>query len=154
MVTLPIAAATATMRRAVTRTCLRHSRRNMRQAQRAIARRPATRRFAARATLSRERRSSLPVTGCEERLGTGRRDRLVDDVAVPQENDAVGPGCELRLVGDDDARDPALRRGPQQAHDGLAVHGVESAGRLVGQQQAALADDGSCDRSSLTLATG
>ena len=58
----------------------------------------------------------------------------------------------MRLVGHDDTRDTPLRGGPQQAHDGLAVHGVERAGRLVGEQQPALADDRSGDRDPLALA--
>ena len=92
------------------------------------------------------------MTRREQRLRAGRRDRLVDDAAVAQEDDAVGPGRQLRLVGDDDAGDSPLRGGPQQAHDGLAVHGVERAGRLVGEQQPALADDRPCDRNPLALA--
>ena len=47
---------------------------------------------------------------------------------------------------------PRVRGGPQQTHDGLAVHGVERAGRLVGEQQPALADDRPGDRDPLALA--
>ena len=75
-------------------------------------------------------------------------------MAVAQEDDAVRPGRELRLVGHDEAVDVAPRGGAQQAHDGLAVHGVESAGRLVGEEQPAVADDRSGDRNPLTLAAG
>ena len=58
----------------------------------------------------------------------------------------------MRLVGDDDTRDAAMRGGAQEAHDRLAVHGVERAGRLVGEQQPALADDRARDRDALALA--
>ena len=58
----------------------------------------------------------------------------------------------MRLVGHDDTRDAPLGRGAQQAHDRLAVHGVEGAGRLVGEQQSALADDRPGDRYPLALA--
>jgi hypothetical protein len=46
-----------------------------------------------------------------------------------------------------------LGRGPEEAHDGLAVHGVESAGRLVGEQEPAFPDDRASDGQPLTLAT-
>ena len=95
----------------------------------------------------------MPVTSREERFRAGRCDRLVDDLAVAQEDDAVGPRREARLVGDDDTGDTTVGGGPQQAHDGFAVHGVERAGRLVGKQEPALADDCAGDRDSLALAT-
>ena len=72
-------------------------------------------------------------------------------MAVAQEDDAVGPGSEVRLVRHDDTRDAPLRCGAQQAHDCFAVHGVERAGRLVGEQQPALADDRPGDRNALAL---
>ncbi len=50
-------------------------------------------------------RHSSSITRREQRLWAGRRDGLVDDVAVAQEDDAVGPGRELRLVGHDDTGD-------------------------------------------------
>jgi hypothetical protein len=73
-------------------------------------------------------------------------------VAVAQEDDAVGPGGQWRLVGDDNPGDASVRRGAQEAHDTLAVDGVERAGRLVGEQQAALADDRARDRDPLAFA--
>jgi hypothetical protein len=39
---------------------------------------------------------SSPLTGSEERLRPRRCDRLIDDSAVAQEDDAVGPGGQLR----------------------------------------------------------
>ena len=53
---------------------------------------------------------------------------------------------------DDDPRDSTLGRGPQQAHDRLAVDRVERAGRLVREQEPALADDRPRDRDPLALA--
>jgi hypothetical protein len=52
----------------------------------------------------------------------------------------------------DAAGDGGLGGGAQQAHDGLAVHGVERASRLVGERQPTLADDRPRDRDALTLA--
>ena len=74
-------------------------------------------------------------------------------MAIAQEDDSVGPRSQVRLVGYDDAGDPTPRGASKQAHDGLAVHGVQSAGGLVGEQQSAVADDRPCDRNPLALAT-
>jgi hypothetical protein len=57
-------------------------------------------------------------------------------------------------VRDHDAGDTALARRAQQPHDRLAVDRVERAGRLVGEDQAAVADDRPCDRDPLPLAPG
>ena len=99
-----------------------------------------------------ERVSSSSIAGGEQRLGAGRRDGLVDDAAVAQEHDAVGPRGQVRLVGHDDTGDAPRGGGAQQAHDRLAVHRVERAGRLVGEQEPALADDRPGDRDPLALA--
>ena len=45
-----------------------------------------------------------------------------------------------------------MRSGPQQSHHRLAVHGVQGAGRLVREQQPALADDPAGDCNPLPLA--
>ena len=58
----------------------------------------------------------------------------------------------MGLLGDDDTRDAPPRCGAALTHDSLAVHGVESAGRLVGEQQSALADDRTRDRDALAFA--
>ena len=87
------------------------------------------------------RRAHGRPAGGEQRLGPGGRAGLVDDAAVAEEHDAVGPRRELGVVGDDDAGGAAPACVAEQPHDGLAVHRVERAGRLVGEQQAALADD-------------
>ena len=49
---------------------------------------------------------------------------------------------------------PALARVVHQAHHGFAVDRVQCAGRLVGQQQPAFADDGAGDRHALPFAAG
>jgi hypothetical protein len=56
------------------------------------------------------------VTAGEQRLRPGRRDCLVDDMAVAEEDDPVGPGGELRLVGHHDTGDAPLRRSPYHGH--------------------------------------
>ena len=90
----------------------------------------------------------------QQRLGAGRRDGLVDEAPVAQEDDPVGPRREVRLVGHHHAGRAAVAGLAQQAHDGLAVDRVERAGRLVGQEQLALADDGAGDGDPLALAAG
>ena len=90
--------------------------------------------------------------GREERFRTLDRERLVDDAAVADEDDPVGPRGELRVVGHDDRRHAALARGQDQAHDALGVRRVQRAGGLVGQQQLAFADDGAGDGHPLALA--
>ena len=102
--------------------------------------------------MSERRHRRSPAASSDS--GPGGATGLVDDAAVAQEHDAVGPRRELRVVGDDDAGDAALRGGAQQAHDRLAVDRVERAGRLVGEQQPALADDRPGDRDPLALAAG
>ena len=57
-------------------------------------------------------------------------------------------------MGDDHPGHPALAAGPDETHDGLPVDGVERAGRLVGEQQMPVTDDGTGDRHSLPLAAG
>ena len=80
--------------------------------------------------------------------------RLVDDAPVAQEHDPVGPRRQLGLVRHDHAGHAARADLAQQAHHGLAVDRVERAGRLVGQQQPAVADHGAGDGHPLTLAAG
>ena len=111
-VMLPIAVATATVRSATTRTCCRHSRRNMRQAQRTTG---AAGGDAAACGGPRSAESCASVVIADQRLRAatwvGRRDGLVDDLAVAQKHDAVGPRGEVRLVRHDDTRDASLRCG-------------------------------------------
>ena len=79
---------------------------------------------------------------------------MVDHAAVAQEHDAVGPRGELGVVGDDHAGHAALARVADEPDHVFAVDRVERAGRLVGEQQAALADHGARDRHTLALAAG
>ena len=110
----------------------------------------AVARSAQRRPVSERRHRRSPAASSDS--GPAGASRLVDDVAVAQEDDAVRPGSQLRLVGHDDTRDAPMRRGAQQAHDRLAVHGVERTRRFVGEQQPALADDRPRDRDPLALA--
>ena len=94
------------------------------------------------------------LAGSEQRLGAGGRRGLVDDPPVAEEHHPVGPRRQLGVVGDDHAGHPSLARGPDQPHDRLAVGRVEGARGLVGQQQVAVADDGSGDGDPLAFAAG
>ncbi len=86
--------------------------------------------------------------------GALRRHGLVDDAPVPQEHDPVGPGGELRVVGDDDRGHAPVAGGENHAHHGLAVDRIQCARRLVGEEQVPIADDGAGDRNPLALAAG
>ena len=79
---------------------------------------------------------------------------VVDDLAVAEEDDPVGPGSEVGVVGDDDRGDPAVARVEDHLHHGLAVRRVERPRRLVGEEEVALADHGASDRDPLALAAG
>ena len=78
--------------------------------------------------------------------------RLVDDAAVAQEDDSVGPRGVRGVVGHEDRRAAAVAVGAEEAHDGLAGHRVERAGRLVGEEDLAAADQRPRDRDALLLA--
>ena len=79
---------------------------------------------------------------------------LVDDRAVAQEDDAVGPGGVAGLVGDEHGGGAGVAARAQQPQDHLARGGVERAGRLVGEHEAARADERAGDRHALLLAAG
>ena len=57
-------------------------------------------------------------------------------------------------MGDDHAGDAVAAGGAEQPHHRLAVHRVEGAGRLVGEEDVAVADDGAGDGDPLALAAG
>ena len=57
-------------------------------------------------------------------------------------------------MGDDHTRDAALAGLAHQPHHRLAVDRVQRPGRLVGQQQAPVTDDGTGDGDALPLAAG
>ena len=106
---------------------------------------------AAAPAASRDRRLIGPASSrSSDRVGAG----LVDDDAVAQEDDPVGPGGVPRLVGDEHAGRAGVAAGAQQPQDVLAGLGVQRAGRLVGQHQPALADQRPGDRHPLLLAAG
>ena len=71
-----------------------------------------------------------------------------------QEHHPVGPGGMPRLVGDQHPGRAGVHLRPQQPQHRLAGLGVQRPGRLVGQQQAALADQRPGDRHPLLLAAG
>ena len=79
---------------------------------------------------------------------------FVDDPAVPQEHDPVGPGRVGGVVGHQETRAARIAVGPQQPHDDLAVDGVECARRLVSEEDPAAPHDGSRDGDALLLAAG
>ena len=152
--TLPIAAATATVRSVSTRSCCRHSRRNSAPAQRASARRAAHRRFAAAPRRAGERLSSSPVAGREQRLGAGRSDRLIDDVAVAEEDDAVGPRRELRVVRHDDSGHAALLAARSRRMTASPLTESSAPVGSSASSRPAVADDRPGDRDPLSLAAG
>ena len=149
----PTAAATATVSSASTRTCWRHSRRNSRHAHRTTARRAATPPWSSAAWPAHSGATAHGPTPAEQRLGARTRRGLVDHAPVAQEHDPVGPRRQLGVVGHDDPGHAAFARGADQPHDAFAVDGVQRPGRLVGEQQPAVADHGAGDRHPLTLAT-
>ena len=92
--------------------------------------------------------------GGEQGLGPRGRRRLVDDPAVAEEHDPVRPGRQLGVVGDDHPGHSPLARGSDEPHHRLPVGRVERAGRLVGEQQPAVADDRPGDGDPLALTAG
>ncbi len=61
--------------------------------------------------------------------------RLVDDDAVAQEDDPVGPGGVPGLVGDEQAGRAGVAALPQDLEDALTGVRVEGPGRLVGEHE-------------------
>ena len=90
----------------------------------------------------------------EQGLGAGQRRGVVDEPAVAEEDDPVGPRGQLGVVGDHDAGDAAPAGSQHEPHDALAVDGVEGPGGLVRQQQPPVADHRPGDRHSLALTAG
>jgi hypothetical protein len=72
------------------------------------------------------------------------------ELPVAEAKDAVGDPGRVRLVGDDN-HGPAAQTPQQPEHAGPAG-GVEAAGRLVGQHQLRLVDQGAGQREALLLA--
>ena len=68
---------------------------------------------------------------------------------------AAREGGDVRIVGDrDEGGAGVLGGGVEHRHDLAAGLHVEGAGRLVGEDQARTADEGSGDRDALLLAAG
>ena len=77
------------------------------------------------------------------------------DAAVDETDDAPGEGSHVGFVCHHDDRDALVTvEAGQQVHDLPAGLGVEIAGRLVGQQDGGLGDDGARDGDALLLAAG
>ena len=90
-------------------------------------------------------------------LGVGIRSAalIVQDPAVLDVNDPVGPGFQARVVGHADHGGAVFGGGPaQQADDHLAVFAVERRGRFVGEQDLRVLGQGAGDRDALLLAAG
>ena len=79
---------------------------------------------------------------------------VVDDVAVAQRHPPGRPGGDVAVVGDQHDRAPGAVELLQQGDDGVAVAAVEVAGRLVGEHDRRLADEGAGDGHALALAAG
>ena len=77
---------------------------------------------------------------------------LIHDATVTQEDDPVGPGRMRRVMGDQDAGPTLVAMPAQESHHRFAGDGVEGTGRLVGEDDAAAADQGACDGHPLLFA--
>src|SRR3954451_12750282 len=86
---------------------------------------------------------------------SGRPGHLVHNLAVCEEEDAVGVRRGARVVGDDDDRlAVVVDRATQEVEDLDAGAGVQVAGGLVGEDDRGPADQGSGTRHALLLTTG
>ena len=91
---------------------------------------------------------------CQEIFGLAQRTGGVDDDTVAQEHHAVGPAGVAGLVRDQHAGRPRVDPCPQQSQHRLAGLRVESAGRLIGEHQPAVADQSAGDSYALLLTAG
>ena len=86
------------------------------------------------------------------RVAPAELDRVADP-PVADDEDAVGVGGRLRIVGDEDDRLAALdARAPERIEDLGAGRVVEVAGRLVGEQEGRPGDERPGDGDALLLA--
>ena len=74
--------------------------------------------------------------------------------AVAHDDDAFAVGGDVQFVRDHDDGDAGVVEFLEQAHDLDAGAGVEIAGRLVGQDQFRLVDQGAGDGDALLLSAG
>jgi hypothetical protein len=80
---------------------------------------------------------------------------IVDDPAVFDAKDSIRERHDARVVRDDEHRARRiLGEFGQDHHHRLAVLAVERRGRLVGEDDRWIADDGARDRDALLLAAG
>src|SRR5438034_11677358 len=78
---------------------------------------------------------------------------LLDQTAVGKMEDAVGVGEQTRVVRNDEDRGLLLVRGPaKKLDDLLPMLPVECAGRLVGEAESWILDEGPADGHALLLA--
>ena len=90
----------------------------------------------------------------EQGFGAGRPGGLAGHPPVAQDYHAVGPGGQLRVVSHHHRGHAPLAGLVQQPHHLVRVHRVQRAGRLVGQQQAAVPHHRAGDGDPLPLAAG
>ena len=86
--------------------------------------------------------------------GGGRR--LLDDLAGMHDDDPLGIGPRQReVVGDEERRHPARRRVVEhEVEDGGLGGGIETGGRLVGDEQRRIAGERDGDHHALAHAAG
>src|SRR5438876_2331199 len=109
-----------------------------------------SRRGAASATLVVAMMNSVMSTVA--RIGILGLGLVADNDAVFERDDPFGVGGDVGIMGDDDDRHALTVQLDEQLHDRLSGVGVERAGRLVGEQEQRLVDDGARDRHALLLA--
>jgi hypothetical protein len=63
---------------------------------------------------------------------------VVDDPAVAQEDDAVGPGSQLGVMGHHDPSHSPPAGVPQQTHHRFTIDGIQRTRRFIGQQEATI----------------
>ena len=87
-------------------------------------------------------------------LRPGAGGRVGFQHAVAQPHDAVGAGGDVGLVRDHDDRSAGAVERFQQVHDLVAGGRVEVAGRLVGEDDVGIVDQGPGDGDALLLPAG
>ena len=99
-------------------------------------------------------RDAALIAACSSRASGAVAAGLVDDTPSRRNTTrSAQAACRASWVTSTPAA-PASQRAAEQPQDVLAGLGVERAGRLVGQDQPALADEGPGDRDPLLLAAG
>jgi hypothetical protein len=83
-------------------------------------------------------------------LGAG----LVDHTPVAKEDNPVCPSGMAGLVRDQEPRRPRVAAAAQQLQDGIACHGVQGTGGLVGEDEPTLSDERPGNGDPLLLPAG